>query len=236
MKTIGLIGGMSWESTSIYYSEINRLMRERFGGLVSADMVIRSLNFETIVAMQTAGDWDGAAEELALAGLALEAAGAECILICTNTMHIIAKKVTDRITVPFIDIIDVTADALLSSELHQPLLLATRYTMEHGFYADQMAQRGISVKIPCKSDRDELHSIIFSELCQGKITDVSRRRVTGIIEHFAHGRADSVIFGCTEIGLLLAPKNQLLPCFDSAILHAERAVDFASQPLALRAN
>ena len=231
MKTIGLIGGMSWESTAVYYQEINRLIRKRYGGLASADMVIRSLNFETIVAMQAEGDWDAAAEELSIAGLALEAAGADCVLICTNTMHLVADKVIERLTVPVINIIDVTADALLAAGLHEPLLLATRYTMEHGFYADQMARRGVNVRVPRQADRDQIHSIIFSELCQGRIEVSSRLKMAKIIDQFRNGGADSVIFGCTEIGLLLDPRNQLLPCFDSAILHAISAVDFASPHL-----
>lgn len=236
MKIIGLIGGMSWESTAIYYQEINRLVRQRSGGLASADMVIRSLNFEDIVAMQTAGDWDAAAEELTLAGLALESAGADCVLICTNTMHLVAHKVRERLTVPLINIIDVTADALVTKGFHRPLLLATRYTMEHGFYADQMARSGVTVQVPGQADRDHIHSIIFSELCQGRIEDYSRCKMAAIIGQFADSGADSVIFGCTEIGLLLDPKAQSLPCFDSTILHALRAVEFASPPALTTVN
>ena len=227
MRTIGLIGGMSFESSSVYYRQINEMVRERLGGLSSAELVMYSVNFEEIVALQKAGRWDDAAARLGDAAHRLQAAGAECVLICTNTMHLIAPEVAARISVPLIHIIDETAAALKAAGRVKPLLLATRYTMEHGFYAERMAENGVSIMVPGPEDRTVTHDIIFSELCAGIIKDESRLKLNAIIERAKAEGADSVILGCTEICLILDPNALILPGFDTTTLHAEAAVDFA---------
>ncbi|MBB3607524.1 aspartate/glutamate racemase family protein [Rhizobium sp. BK602] len=227
MRIIGLIGGMSFESSAVYYRLINEMVRDRLGGLASAELLMYSVNFEEIVALQKAGRWDEAAARLGNAAHRLQEAGAECVLICTNTMHLIAPQVAARISVPLIHIIDETAAALKAAGRVKPLLLATRYTMEHGFYADRMASNGVSIMVPDADDRTTVHDIIFNELCAGIVSDVSRRKLTGIIERAKADGADSVILGCTEICLILDPNALTLPGFDTTTIHAGSAVDFA---------
>jgi len=227
MRTIGLIGGMSFESSAVYYRLINEMVRERLGGLSSAELVMYSVNFEEIVALQKAGRWNDAADRLGDAAQRLQSAGAECVLICTNTMHLIAPQVAERISAPLIHIIDETAAALKAAGRVKPLLLATRYTMEHGFYAERMAENGVSIMVPGFEDRTVTHDIIFNELCAGVIKDESRRKLNAIIERAKAEGADSVILGCTEICLILDPKAPILPGFDTTTIHAEAAVDFA---------
>jgi aspartate racemase len=227
MHTIGLIGGMSFESSAVYYRLINEMVRERLGGLSSAELVMYSVNFEEIVALQKAGRWNDAADRLGDAAEGLQKAGAECVLICTNTMHLIAPQVAARVSAPLIHIIDETAAALKAAGRVKPLLLATRYTMEHGFYAERMAENGVSIMVPGPEDRTVTHDIIFNELCAGIIKDESRRKLNGIIERAKAEGADSVILGCTEICLILDPKALILPGFDTTTIHVEAAVDFA---------
>ena len=227
MRTIGLIGGMSFESSAVYYRQINEMVRDRLGGLSSAELLMYSVNFEEIVALQKAGRWDDAAARLGDAAHRLQTAGAECVLICTNTMHLIAPEVASRISVPLIHIIDETAAALKAAGRVKPLLLATRYTMEHGFYAERMAKNGVSIMVPGPEDRTTTHDIIFNELCAGVIKDESRRKLNDIIESAKAEGADSIILGCTEICLILDPNALILPGFDTTTIHAEAAVDFA---------
>jgi aspartate racemase len=227
MHTIGLIGGMSFESSAVYYRLVNEMTRERLGGLASAEVIMHSVNFEEIVAMQKAGDWDGAAKRLGDVALRLQISGARCVLICTNTMHLIADQVAARISVPLIHIIDETADALKSAGRKRPLLLATRYTMEHGFYADRMKDLGVDIVVPDAADRTIVHDIIFNELCAGKVLDSSREKLMEIIERERAKGADSIILGCTEICLILDPDKLPLPGFDTTALHAKAAVEFA---------
>ncbi|MCB5201976.1 aspartate/glutamate racemase family protein [Neorhizobium sp. T786] len=227
MKTIGLIGGMSFESTAVYYRIINELVRERLGGLASADVVLHSVNFAEIVALQKAGRWDLAAETLTESARRLEDAGADCVLICTNTMHLIAPDVAAGVSVPLIHIIDETAAALLDRGLKRPLLLATRYTMEHGFYAERMRTFGIDVMVPDGEGRGAMHDIIFDELCAGIVRDASRDTAIALIEVAKAAGADSIILGCTEICMLLDPQDLPLPGIDSTTVHARAAVEFA---------
>ncbi|MEX2692024.1 aspartate/glutamate racemase family protein [Rhizobium mongolense] len=227
MQTIGLIGGMSFESSAVYYRLVNEMVRERLGGLASAELVMHSVNFEEIVAMQKAGDWDGAAARLGDAALRLEAAGVRCVLICTNTMHLIAEQVASHLSVPLIHIIDETAKSLRAAGRKRPLLLATRYTMEHGFYADRMKGLGVNVTVPDAADRTIVHDIIFNELCAGKVLDSSRTKLMEIIERERAKGADSIILGCTEICLILDPGKLPLPGFDTTAIHAKAAVDFS---------
>ncbi|WP_037086994.1 aspartate/glutamate racemase family protein [Neorhizobium vignae] len=231
MRKIGLIGGMSFESTAVYYRLINEMVRERLGGFASADLLLHSVNFAEIVDMQKAGRWDLAAEHLARSARGLNAAGAECVLICTNTMHLVAPEVQAAVDVPLIHVIDETARALISKGLNRPLLLATRYTMEHGFYTERMKMLGIDVMVPDANDRTDIHNIIFNELCAGTVLETSRTLAIAMIEKAKAEGADSIILGCTEICLLLLdPSGLPLPGVDSTAIHATAAVDFALGP------
>ncbi|MCS3742505.1 aspartate/glutamate racemase family protein [Rhizobium sp. BK661] len=227
MQTIGLIGGMSFESSAVYYRMINEMVRERLGGLSSAELLMHSVNFDEIVSMQKAGDWDAAANRLGDVALHLQIAGARCVLICTNTMHLIADQVASRISVPLIHIIDETAESLKAAGCKRPLLLATRYTMEHGFYADRMKRLGVDIVVPEAADRTSVHDIIFNELCAGKVLDSSREKLMQIIERERAKGADGIILGCTEICLILDPNRLPLPGFDTTEIHARAAVEFA---------
>lgn len=236
MQMIGLIGGMSFESSAVYYRLVNEAVRARLGGLSSAEVILHSVNFEEIVALQKAGHWDAAADRLARAAEGLECAGAGCVLICTNTMHLVAEPVASRISVPLINIIDETAEVLAMHGAKRPLLLATRYTMEHGFYAERMRRHGIEVMVPDADGRTATHDIIFSELCAGEVRPQSREKLIAIVEKAKSEGADSVILGCTEICLILDPDHLPLPGFDSTTIHADAAVEFSlagvSNPLA----
>ena len=237
MRTIGLIGGMSFESSAVYYRLINEMVRDHLGGIASAELLMHSVNFAEIVALQKAGDWKGAAHRLATAGQGLCNAGADCLLICTNTMHLVADDVASACPAPLINIIDETSKALAAAGRHRPLLLATRYTMEHGFYTDRMRAMnlGLEPMVPDEADRATTHSIIFDELCAGKVVDSSRDRLIAIIEKAKAAGADSIILGCTEICLILDPDHLPLPGFDSTTIHARAAVDFALQSIQLSA-
>lgn len=227
MKTIGLIGGMSFESSAVYYRQVNEAVRSRLGGLASAEVIMHSVNFEEIVALQKAGRWDLAAKRLGDVAVGLEKAGAACVLICTNTMHLVADEVEARLGVPLINIIDETAQALKASGAKRPLLLATRYTMEHAFYAERMRRHGVDIMVPDDDGRSATHAIIFEELCAGHVLDSSRQRLIAIIEKAKADGADSVILGCTEICLILDPDALPLPGYDSTTIHAQAAIDFA---------
>lgn len=227
MKTVGLIGGMSFESTAVYYDRLNNLARTSLGGLTSAELLLHSVNFAEIVALQQTGRWDEAGQRLGAIARRLEGAGADCVLICTNTMHKVAAAVRAAISVPLLDIIDETANAILARGLRRPLLLATRYTMEDGFYHRQMAGHGIDVVVAPKQGRDRIHAIIFDELCCGEVRDTSRDDMLTIIDEARSSGADSVILGCTEICLLLDPERLPLPGFDSTELHCTAAADFS---------
>lgn len=231
---IGLIGGMSWESTAVYYRRLNQQVRDRFGGLHSANILMRSVDFQGIVALQKSGRWDEAERVLCTIARDLEKAGAACLLICTNTMHKLADRVERAVQIPLLHIADVTAKAVQGAGLRCPLLLATRYTMEQDFYIGRLRERfGLEPVVPDASDRAIIHDIIFEELCRGVVRDASRRRYLEVIERGRAGGADGVILGCTEIGLLVGPEHTDLTVFDSTLLHADAAVDFAtSSPFA----
>ena len=236
MRTIGLLGGMSWESTVTYYKVINETVRARRGGLASAKVVLHSVDFSEIVAMQTAGRWDLAAAALGDAAQGLAKAGADCVLICTNTMHLVADAVERAAGVPLIHIVDATGAALKAAGVKRPLLLATRYTMEQPFYAERLAANfGLEPMIPDDAERGVVHAVIFDELCQGVVEPASRAAYREIIARHADRGADAVILGCTEIGLLINFADTQLPVFDSTLLHAAAAVDFAlnEQPAAI---
>jgi len=227
MKTIGLIGGISAESTTVYYRELTRLVRERLGGLHSCELILWSVDFAPVAALQAKDDWEATGAILAGAARKLEAAGAQAIVICANTMHLNAPHIRAAVSVPVIHIADATARALAAKGVTKPLLLATRFTMEKAFYRDRLAELGLPAMTPEKADRDRLHAIIYDELCQGVIRPESKAVVLEIIEQGRAAGADGIIFGCTEIGLLLDPADMPLPTVDTAVAHAEAAVDFA---------
>jgi len=228
MRTIGLIGGMSWESTAVYYRQINEMVRVRLGGLASAKIAMQSLDFAEVVALQKSDRWDAAAALLSDAAKRLEGAGADCVLICTNTMHLVADKVAASINVPLIDIRHETGRTLATAGKKRPLLLATRYTMDHGFYADYMRdQFGIDLIVPNEIDRAKVHSVIFDELCCGIVRQESRQALEKTIQRGKDAGADCVILGCTEICLSLPGDNLALPVFDSTTIHSNAAVAHA---------
>jgi aspartate racemase len=227
MRILGLIGGMSAESTTVYYQTINRLVRERLGGLHSAELILRSLDFAPIAELQAADDWDATGAILAEAARGLEGAGAQAILICANTMHLNAPQVEAAVRAPLIHIADATAVALKARGVTRALLLATRFTMEKPFYRERLEAAGLGVLTPSQAERDRLHAIIYDELVVGVITEASKAVVLAMIEQGRAAGADGIIFGCTEIGLLLDPAQMPLPTVDTAVAHCEAAVAFA---------
>ena len=227
MRTIGLIGGMSWQSSKTYYERINQLVADRLGGAHSAKLIVNSLDFAPIEQMQRDGRWKEAGAGLADAAQALERAGAQVIAIGANTMHKVAHQVMAATQLPLIHIGDTLAAGLRRDARSRPLLLGTRYTMEDPFMRDHLAAKGIDAVVPEKAARDALHAIIFEELILGIVTDASRERVREIIAAGGAQEADSVIFGCTEIGMLFPPTDAGLPGYDTLELHAQALVDFA---------
>ncbi|HVX79817.1 MAG TPA: aspartate/glutamate racemase family protein [Devosiaceae bacterium] len=226
MKTIGLIGGMSWESTAHYYRILNEETARRLGGLHSAPILMHSVDFAPIEELQRAGEWDRSGEILAESAARLEAAGAGLIGLATNTMHIVADAITARLRVPFIHIADPTADALLNEGFGRVGLLGTRFTMEMPFYRDRLAARGLEVLVP-EVDITNLNGIIYEELVKGIVRDASRAVYVRAIELLAARGADAVILGCTEVGMLIDDASSPLPVFDTTDLHAKALVDKA---------
>lgn len=226
MKTIGLIGGMSWESTAIYYRLLNGMMRDRLGGLQSARLVLSSIDFAPVAAMQAAGDWAAATAILVEAARRVEAGGADCLLICTNTMHKLADPVQAAVSIPLLHIADATA--VTAAGVTRPLLLATRYTMEQDFYTGRLRDRhGIDVVVPDDAGRAVVHDIIYRELCVGSVRPDSRAACLDVVARMAAAGIDGVLLGCTEVGLLLAPGDVDRPCFDTTRLHCAAAIAFA---------
>ncbi len=230
MKTIGLIGGMSWESTVTYYQQLNRLVKEKLGGLHSARIVLYSVEFEEIEACQSAGDWDRSAAILSDAARALERAGAELILICTNTMHKVYPQIQAAVKVPLLHIADATADALEGAGISTVALLGTKYTMCQDFYKQKLIDRGIEVLIPGEADVELVNRVIFDELCLGVQNTASKAEFLRIIEDLTARGAQGVILGCTEIGLLIGQADTSLPVFDTTLIHAGRASELSLLP------
>lgn len=229
MKRLGLIGGMSWESTAVYYRLLNQGAQARFGGLTSAPLILWSADFAPIAAAQSAGDWPGLGATLAGAARDLVAAGAQGLMLCTNTMHKLFDAVAAAADpVPVLHIADALGAALGAAGCRAPLLIATRYTMEQAFLRDRLAAAtGIEARIPNAAGRDLVHGVIYDELCRGVIAPASRDRIVALIDAEAAAGADAVILGCTELGLLLAPGDCCLPLFDTTALHAAAGLDFA---------
>ena len=227
MKTIGLIGGMSWESTVPYYQIINNEVKKRIGGLHSAKVILYSVEFDEIEKCQSNGDWEKSGDILGDAAQGLEAAGADFILICTNTMHKVAPQIQSMIHIPIIHIADATAQELEKCQIRRVGLLGTKYTMTQEFYKQRLIDRGIEVMIPDLEDIDAVNDIISHELCIGKIREESRKKFQNIIDSLKDKGADGVILGCTEIGLLIHQADSSLPVFDTTMIHAKRAVEIA---------
>ncbi|MGW6027513.1 aspartate/glutamate racemase family protein [Streptomyces sp. NPDC055099] len=228
MKTIGLIGGMSWESSAEYYRLLNELVRERLGGLHSARCVLYSVDFAEIERMQVAGEWEQAGEVLAGAAKGVEAAGAELVLICTNTMHKVAEQVQAALSVPLLHLADATADAVLRGGLRRVGLLGTAFTMEQDFYRERLASHGLDVLVPDAKGRALVHRVIYEELCLGVVHEASRVGYQNVIEDLVREGAEGVILGCTEIELLIGQEHSPVPLFPTTRLHAEAAVAAAT--------
>lgn len=227
MKLLGLIGGMSWESTLPYYRYVNEAVRERLGGLHSARLVLYSVDFHEIEQLQRAARWDEAGARLAQAACALHAAGAELLVLCTNTMHIVADAIEAATPLPLLHIADPTAQAIRAAGFGRVGLLGTRFTMEQAFYRERLAQHGIQTLLPNAAERDDVHRIIYAELCLGVVREDSRQRYRAVIAGLVERGAQAVILGCTEIGLLVGPQDAAVPLFDTTRLHAAAAVEWA---------
>lgn len=227
MKTIGLIGGMSWESTVPYYQIINEEVKKRLGGLHSAKIILYSVEFDEIEKCQSTGNWEKSGAILGNAARGIESAGADFILICTNTMHKVVPQIESMIHIPIVHIADATANELEKSRIQKVGLLGTKYTMTQDFYKKKLIDRGIDVMIPEETDIDIVNHIIFNELCVGEIRDKSRKEFQRIIDSLKDRGAEGVILGCTEIGLLIHQPDSSLPVFDTTEIHARHGVDIA---------
>ena len=228
MKTIGLLGGMSWESTTSYYKAINEGVKQALGGLHSAKICMYSVDFDEIEKLQSKGDWAATAEILSKAARSIEAGGADFLIICTNTMHKVAPQIGSAVSIPVLHIADATAEKLLADRVKRVGLLGTRFTMAHDFYKGRLTDKfGIDVMVPDTEARDTVHKIIFSELCLGKISNRSREQYLKIINELHAKGAEAVILGCTEIALLVQQKHTSIPLYDTTEIHAAQAVKFA---------
>ena len=231
MKTLGLIGGMSWESTVPYYRIINECVRAQLGGLHSAKILLFSVDFHEIEQLQRVDDWQTAGHMLAHAANTLERAGADLLVLCTNTMHKIAPAIEQAVAIPLLHIADPTAMAVKKLGITTIGLLGTRFTMEQAFYIERLQQRhGITALVPNLADRDSVHRVIYEELCQGKILESSRAEYRRIVKALIEAGAQAIIMGCTEIALLIKPEDSEVPLFDTAALHARYAAEYAMAP------
>ena len=228
MRRLGLIGGMSWQSTAIYYRHLNEMARQRLGDLHSADLLMRSLDFADVAERQHRGDWDGLADILVAAGRELESAGAKALVLCTNTMHLLAERIEAAVAIPLIHIADATAAAIKQSPARNPALLATRFTMERDFYRGRLlSDHGLPTVIPDEAGRSTVHRIIYEELCEGVVRPDSKRQYIDEVGQLRKQGADGVILGCTEITMLIGQEDFDIPVFDTTWLHSKAAMDFA---------
>ena len=228
MKTIGLLGGMSWESTVTYYQTINALVKQQLGGFHSAKILLYSVNFDPIEKLQHKGDWAGTAEILTKAAMNLEKGGADFLLICTNTMHRVAPQIQESLTIPILHIADATAEELKKSKINKVGLLGTAFTMEHDFYKGRLREKhGLKVITPDQEDRNLVHDVIYNELCMGKFNENSKNAYMQVIEKLKESGAEAVILGCTEIALLVGKEKTSIPMFDTAKIHAQKSVELA---------
>ena len=228
MKTIGMIGGMSWESTVPYYREANELVKRRLGGLHSARIALCSVDFHDIELLQASGRWDEAGEALARAARSVEAAGADFLVLCTNTMHKVAPAIEAAVSIPLLHIADATAAAVKAAGVRRVGLLGTRFTMEQDFYRGRLEERhGLEVLVPGDDDRGVVHRVIYEERCVGVVSEESRERFREVIRRLVARGAEGVILGCTEIAMLVSPPDSPVPVFDTTRIHAAAAVDLA---------
>lgn len=228
MKTIGLIGGMSWESSLEYYRIVNEEVKKKLGGFHSAKCIMYSVDFAEIEELQRLGDWEKAGWILSQTALSLEAAGADFLVLCTNTMHKVAPAIESAVSIPLLHIADPTAERIKARGFKRVGLLGTRFTMEDDFYRGRLEKKhGLEVMIPEETDRQMIHQVIYYELCDGRLQEESRKKFRTVIEKMAAGGAQGVILGCTEIGLLVKEKDSPLPVFDTTVIHAEAAVEYA---------
>jgi len=225
--TIGLLGGMSWESTAVYYRLLNEGVRERLGGLHSARVLLHSVDFEDVAALQRQDRWHDAGVLLADAARGLEAAGAEHLLICTNTMHAVADQVQEAVGVPLLHLVDVTAAAVRGAGIDRVGLLGTAFTMASASYRERFASAGVEVVVPVEADRALVHEVIFGELCVGVVTGASRARLREVMADLVAGGAQGVVLGCTELELLLGPDDAAVPLFPTTRIHVQAALDAA---------
>jgi len=230
MRVIGMLGGMSWESSAQYYRLANELARERLGGLHSARLVLVSVDFAEIERLQVAGQWEQAGVLLAGAAKSAEAAGAELLLLCTNTMHKVAGQIQDAVSIPLVHLADTTAAAVRRAGLSTVGLLGTAFTMEQDFYRDRLASHGLTVLVPPAQDRAEVHRVIYEELCLGAVREASRQAYQEVIDRLERAGAEGVILGCTEIELLIRPQDSPIPVFATTRLHVEAAIEQALAP------
>ena len=231
MKTIGLLGGMSWESTVEYYRLLNEAVKAKRGKLHSAKVLMYSVDFEEIVELKHKDDWTKIAHILTQAAVSLEQAGADCLVLATNTIHKVADNITLSTTIPFIHIADATAEAVKNAGVGRVGLLGTRFTMEEAFYKDRLIHKhGLAVQVPSGEERDFVHDVIYDELCLGDIRSASRDRYREIIQHLIENGAEAIILGCTEIGLLVKAEDSSVPLFDTTEIHALAAANWAMSP------
>jgi aspartate racemase len=227
VKTIGMLGGMSWESTVSYYQTINRIVGQRLGGLHSARILLLSVDFDEIERLQRTERWDEAGELLARAARTLEDGGAEFLVLCTNTMHKVAPRIEASVSIPLLHIADATAGRIAASGGGKVGLLGTRFTMEQEFYRGRLERHGFEVVVPDEGDRKSIHGIIYEELCHGKVLESSRSECQRIVSDLTARGAEGVVLGCTEIGMLLRPEDAAVPLYDTAQIHAEEAARWA---------
>jgi aspartate racemase len=228
MKTIGMLGGMSWESTASYYRALNEGIKQRLGGLHSARICMHSVDFAEIETLQHQGDWQATADILCDAARSIEAGGADFLMICTNTMHKVAPQIEAAISIPLLHIADATAERLQEDGIMRVGLLGTRFTMEQEFYKGRLSERyGIEVVVPDTAQRELVHDVIYSELCLGRVEDASRRAYLAVIDELAQQGAQGVILGCTEIAMLVAQRDTSVRLYDTTAIHAQKAVAFA---------
>ena len=227
LKTIGLIGGMSWESTVTYYKIINETVKEKLGGLHSAKCILYSVDFQEIEECQANGNWEKSGEILGEAANNLEKAGADFVVICTNTMHKVINQIKEKISIPILHIAEMTAEKILEKGLKNIALLGTKYTMEQDFYKSKLIEKGINVIIPDKNDIEIINKVIYDELCLGTINSNSKKKFLEIVDKLRSKGAEGIILGCTEIGLLIKNEDTDVPLFDTAIIHAEQAAIYS---------
>ncbi|GAB4028718.1 aspartate/glutamate racemase family protein [Spirosoma koreense] len=227
MKTIGLIGGLSWYATSVYYKMLNELTNQRLGNSHSSKLLLFSVDFEEFRVLQEVGDWDAVENMLSGIAIQLEKAGADCIVMCANTVHLVADAIRQKITIPLIHSAEETAKEIVGQNRHKVALLGTKFTMDNPFFRDRLSQFGITTMLPDQADKDYIHASIFNELTKGVFNDETKNKYIEIIDKLKRGGAEGVVFGSAEFSILLKPTDCSIPIFDTIAIHSKAAVDFA---------